>query len=164
MVSRLECLFIFGRSMRVAVAAVSVFVFLHPVSAHEDKTPVHFVAEHGVDNGDCSMPDRPCATIDYALQEAGKGDEIRVGAGVYSFRSDDPAEIATLLSPLVTVRGGYAADDKFALRDEAANRTVLVTANTRHSARFANQRFLRFVCGAACASAIAGRGESSEAN
>ena len=142
--SRLECLHISDRRVRVfvAVAAVTTATFLHPVSAHEDKTPMHFVAEHGVDQGDCSMPERPCATIDYALQEAGKGDEIRVGTGVYSFRSDDPAEIVTLLSELVTVRGESVAEDKFALRDEAANRTVLVTSNNRHAASLRTNGFV----------------------
>ena len=110
------------------VAMVVTVAFLSPVSAHDDKTPVHFVTEHGTDLGDCSMPEQPCATIDYAFRKVGKSDEIRVGAGVYAFRSYDPAEIISLLSPIITVRGGFTAKDKFEVRNDTANPTVLVTS------------------------------------
>ena len=133
-----------GRQARrlAGVATVAAVGFLHPVSAHDSKTPVHFVSEQGIDQGDCSMPELPCATIDYALRKAGKGDEIRIGAGVYSFRSYDPEEIGSLLSPVMTIHGGFAVEDKFALRDEAVNRTVLVTSNTRHAARLRTNGFV----------------------
>ena len=124
------------------VATLAAVGFLHPVSAHDSKTPVHFVSEQGIDQGDCSMPELPCATIDYALRKAGKGDEIRIAGGVYSFRSYDPEEIGSLLSPVMTIHGGFAVEDKFAFRDEAVNQTVLVTSNTRHAARLRTNGFV----------------------
>lgn len=84
--SRLKYLSVCGQLGLAGVAAVAAAAFLYPVSAHDERTPVHFVAEHGVDQGDCSAAERPCVTIGYALRKAGKGDEIRVGTGVFKVR------------------------------------------------------------------------------
>ena len=133
----------FQRRAQIFASAVVVatLAFPHPVTAHDEKTPLHFVTEHGVDQGDCSVAERPCATINYALRMAGKGDELRVSAGLYTFRSHDPAEIISLLSPAVAVRGGFSVEDNFSQRDDA-NRTVLVTSNSRHTQRLRNNGFV----------------------
>src|SRR5918994_1729461 len=75
--------------------------------AHEGETPIHYVAENGEDVGACDQPSTPCRTIEYALTQAQKGDQVLVAAGSYRFHPEDPAEVVTLLSPMVPVRGGY---------------------------------------------------------
>ena len=122
-----------GHVVAVVAAAIAV-AFLHPVFADDEKTPVHFVAKDGIDQGDCSTPQEPCATIDYALGNAATGDEIRAAAGVYSFRPHAPAEIAALLSSEVTVRGGFSVEDMFQSLDDV-NPTVLVTPDSRYADR-----------------------------
>ena len=54
----------------------------------------------GSDDSDCSNPADPCATIGYALTQAGNGDEILIAAGTYTETLDvegDP----------ITLRGGH---------------------------------------------------------
>lgn len=95
-------------------------------AAHEGATPVHYVAESGEDAGSCEHPSAPCRTIEYALTKADKGDEVLVAKGSYQFYPEDPAEVVMLLSPIVTVRGGYSAADGFARQTPADNPTVLI--------------------------------------
>jgi uncharacterized repeat protein (TIGR01451 family) len=73
---------------------------------------VRYVATAGSDSGDCSAPGDPCRTIQYAVDRAGAGDEIRVAAGAYA----DVNAYAGLrqvlyLSKTLTVRGGYTTTD-----------------------------------------------------
>jgi hypothetical protein len=53
----------------------------------------------GSDDSDCSNPADPCATIGYALTQAGNDDEIRVAEGIYT----ETLNIAIT----VTLKGGY---------------------------------------------------------
>jgi choice-of-anchor B domain-containing protein len=94
--------------------------------AHEGETPIHYVAENGEDVGACDHPSTPCRTIEYALTQAQKGDQVLVAAGSYRFHPEDPAEVVSLLSPMVVVRGGYSADNDFARHSPTANPTVLI--------------------------------------
>ena len=55
----------------------------------------------GSDGSDCSNPADPCATIGYALTQAGNGDEIQVTQGTY-------AE-GLFIDIAVTLKGGYEA-------------------------------------------------------
>jgi len=54
----------------------------------------------GSDDSDCSDPADPCATIGYALTQAGNGDEILVSAGTYT-------ETLDVHGNPITLRGGY---------------------------------------------------------
>ncbi len=54
----------------------------------------------GSDDTDCSDPAAPCATIGYALTQAGNGDEILVAAGTYT-------ETLDVFGNPLTLRGGY---------------------------------------------------------
>ena len=54
----------------------------------------------GSDDSDCSNPADPCATIGYALTQAGNGDEVRVAQGTYTETLD--------IAITVTLKGGYA--------------------------------------------------------
>ena len=70
----------------------------------DSELPV-FVAENGVDDGDCTSLDAPCATIGYALSRAAKGSQIRVATG--RFDLDDAADIVRIVSGATDVVGGY---------------------------------------------------------
>ncbi len=54
----------------------------------------------GSDDSDCSNPADPCATIGYALTQAGNGDEILVAAGTYT-------ETLDVFGNPLALRGGY---------------------------------------------------------
>ncbi len=45
---------------------------------------VRYVAPTGTDTGDCTNPAQPCQTIQYAVDQATDGDEIRVAGGAYT--------------------------------------------------------------------------------
>ena len=112
---------------RIGLAVLLGSAFLpFEAAAHEGETPVHYVAESGEDAGSCDHPSTPCRTIEYALTKADKGDEVLVAEGSYQFYPEDPAEVVMLLSPIVTVRGGYSAEDDFARQTPGDNPTVLI--------------------------------------
>ena len=134
--------FTFQRVLKTfAAIVVGTLFIIDAATAHDGKSPLRFVAEQGVDQGDCSSIERPCETIDYALGVAKKGDEIRVSAGIYTFRSHDPAEIVTLFGSTVDVRGGYSLLDHFAKRDDRVNSTVLITSNSLYAEQLRDNGF-----------------------
>ena len=54
----------------------------------------------GTDTGDCTGDQNPCKTVQYALAQAGDGDTIRVGDGVYSG--------IVVITRSVTLEGGWS--------------------------------------------------------
>jgi predicted outer membrane repeat protein len=75
------------------------------------------VATSGADNGNCSNSASPCATIQYAVDTASEGDEIRVAEGVYTdVQARSRNDVTTTgvvtqsiyLSKTVTIRGGFS--------------------------------------------------------
>ena len=92
-------------------------------AAYGDDAIPRYVAQQGEDRGDCTLPVRPCRTIQYALSVAGKGDQVRVAGGAYRF--DDVQELLPLIAGAVDVRGGFNRFDHFLRQSAAANRTVL---------------------------------------
>ena len=100
-----------------------------------DATPIHYVATTGTDDGECSTPGGACLTIQYAVDQAGEGDEIRVASGSYTGVSVRPrADVTTTgvvtqvvyISKTVAIRGGYTTTNNFAdPPDPAANPTTL---------------------------------------
>ncbi|MGD8623864.1 MAG: choice-of-anchor Q domain-containing protein [Anaerolineae bacterium] len=87
-------------------------------------SPVHAVlgtryvdGATGSDASDCSNPAAPCATIGYALSQAGNGDEIWVAQGTYT-------ENLTVNLP-VTLEGGYSGPPAWN-RDVAAYETIIL--------------------------------------
>lgn len=79
-------------------------------NAAADVGPGLYVSESGSDEGDCSDVERPCRSILYALDVAGKNTRIHVAVGRYTF--DDPAAILYAMSGAVHVHGGYVEDDQ----------------------------------------------------
>jgi len=87
-----------------------------------DATPFHYVAATGADSGDCSTPVSACLTIQYAVDQAGTDDEIRVASGVYT----GTATQVVVITKSITIRGGYTTTNDFAdPSDPVANPTTL---------------------------------------
>jgi choice-of-anchor B domain-containing protein len=72
---------------------------------HGDTEKPLFVADNGNDQGECTDPADPCATINYALTRAGKGGQIRVTEGTYSIEHTE--DLFHVVSGVVEVQGGY---------------------------------------------------------
>ena len=60
-----------ARMIRVAIIAGCV-MFTQATLGHGDEDLPRHVAEQGVDVGDCTLPVRPCRTIQYATAVARK--------------------------------------------------------------------------------------------
>jgi len=93
----------------VASAANDHHVYLPLVC--QGSGPVRHVAPAGIDSGDCTDPNHPCGTVQYAVDQAVEGDEIRVATGVYTDVHQRAGITQTVyISKTVIVRGGYLAD------------------------------------------------------
>jgi len=109
--------------LKLSFLALSLGITFN-LSAHSEHDKARFVAENGVDKGNCDNPLRPCKSIGYAVQRANKGDKVLVSSGTYSVNSVD--ELFYLKSNIVPVRGGYNRFDHFQSQSPASNRTTLV--------------------------------------
>ena len=108
----------------IRVATISLLVALCPLGlVHADDGLLRYVAQEGDDSGDCTLPVRPCRTIEYALSQAGKGDEVRVGGGVYPV--GDLENLLLVIGGAVEVSGGFNRFDHFLAQDHDANPTTL---------------------------------------
>jgi len=92
-----------------SAASILVFLLLCSVS-FADVGPGLYVSEDGEDSGPCTDMNRPCASILYALEVAGKNTRIHVREGTYRF--DDPEAILYAMSGAVHVHGGYVMNDE----------------------------------------------------
>lgn len=95
-----------------------------------------YVATSGTDVGNCSDPNNPCRSVQYAVDTAYEGDVIKVATGVYTgvhgrpappFNYDGPSVVTQVLyiNKTVTVRGGYPASSFFTNPDRIAHPTTL---------------------------------------
>jgi choice-of-anchor B domain-containing protein len=107
-------------------AIVAVLVAAGNAYAHSDGARPLFVAQGGVDTGDCQDVAAPCATIGYALGRVGKRGQIRVADGAYSV--DDPEDLFQLISGDADVQGGYARETGFAMPSATASTITGVPA------------------------------------
>ena len=72
-----------------------------------DVTPTHYVAPTGSDSGDCSNSASPCRSAQYAVDQAGNGDTVKIASGVYTGVG---AAVITI-SKNITLSGAYVAPD-----------------------------------------------------
>ncbi|AOE48933.1 choice-of-anchor B family protein [Kangiella sediminilitoris] len=91
--------------------------------AHSGAHPVRYVAENGVNEGNCATPSKPCASISYAVNQSSKGDKIYVASGTYYAQEMD---IFYLLNDMVSVLGGFSTDDNYANQSPDENVTTIV--------------------------------------
>lgn len=108
----------------LALAAVSVVLLPATiVSAHPDALGTRFVSPTtGVDTGDCNNNHNPCRTLNYALTQVQPGNAIKLAAGTYDVSGID---VENLLIGKEGVRGGFSADDHFAIQNAETNPTYV---------------------------------------
>jgi hypothetical protein len=97
---------------------------LTPPAASPQLT-LRYVATTGSDTTDCSVSANPCATIQYVVDQANEGDEIRVAGGEYTGANNHGGLSQTVyISKTITVRGGYTVTN-WVDSDPEANPTTL---------------------------------------
>jgi len=69
--------------MRSSLAALVALVLLL-CGAAEAGAATRFVEKTGSDSSDCTNTGAPCATVGYAVGQAGEGDTIQIGAGTFA--------------------------------------------------------------------------------
>ncbi len=87
---------------------------------HDDVIGTRFVATSGHDSGNCDSNHHPCRTLQYALTRLDSGDAVKLAAGTYDMSSID---VERLLIGKEGVRGGYSAEDHFAIQNSEVNLT-----------------------------------------
>lgn len=91
--------------------------------AHSGAHPVRYIAEDGVDQGNCSEAKNPCASISYAVNQSSKGDKIYVASGTYYAKEMD---IFYLLNDMVAVKGGFSQKAGYQKQAPEKNITTIV--------------------------------------
>lgn len=81
------------------------------------------VATTGEDEDGCGTEGTPCRTVQFAVDQALAGDELRVATGVYSDMPDGQSQMV-FLDKSITIRGGYTTDD-WTTSDPETNPTTL---------------------------------------
>ncbi|MBI4786750.1 MAG: DUF11 domain-containing protein [Chloroflexi bacterium] len=114
------------KHLRAALALGLVLLLLAPSASRADATPTHYVAPTGADSGDCGDSNNPCRTVQYALDQAGSGDTVKVAAGTYTGSGTEVVNIAKN----ITLLGGYAPPD-WTTSNPQANTTILDGQNAR---------------------------------
>ena len=91
-----------------------------------------YVADIGADSTNCTDPLQPCATIQYAIDQALAGDEVLVAAGTYTDYTTKTVGLESLqqnvfIDKSITLRGGYTAvgDDPFTVQEPITNAVIL---------------------------------------
>lgn len=108
------------------------------VLAHSGSHPVRYVADDGNDQGDCSKPTTPCASIAYAVNQSSKGDKIYVASGTYHAGEMD---IFYLLNDMVAIQGGFSTQDKFAKQNADKYLTTITGIPAEYREKLANKGF-----------------------
>ncbi len=95
--------FLFGAGWQVADTARAAV----PVQT-DLQVAIRYVATTGSDTTDCTDSANPCATLQYAVDQAGVGDEVRVAGGEYTgVNNHGGLSQMVYISKTITVRGGY---------------------------------------------------------
>ena len=96
-----------------------------PLEQREIDADVIRVATTGVDTPDCGTVNVPCRTVQYAVDKAQAGGEIRVAAGTYNDIHDREGLTQTVyLTKSLTIKGGYTTSN-WTAPDPKANPTIL---------------------------------------
>jgi hypothetical protein len=100
--------FSLGLGVLAALALLKLFSAPPHAVLAQAGTGVVRVATSGSDVPGCGSSAAPCASVQYAVDQAGKGDEVRIATGVYSgVNSYGGLAQVVYLSKTLTLRGGY---------------------------------------------------------
>jgi choice-of-anchor B domain-containing protein len=94
-------------NLLLAVITIGFVSFSHAIKAHSGDNPIRYVSHAGTDEGVCNNPGFPCKSIQYAVNQATKGDKVHVAEGVYTVNGLD---IFFLLSDMIELKGGFSKD------------------------------------------------------
>lgn len=114
------------------------FLLNSQVEAHSGSHPVRYVAENGTDQGDCSKPTSPCASIAYAVNQSSKGDKIYVASGTYHAGEMD---IFYLLNDMVAIKGGFSTKNQYAKQAPEKHLTTITGIPVEYREKLDNKGF-----------------------
>ena len=117
----------------------TIIVFSQATLAHSEKEKARFVAEAGVDSGNCNNRFRPCETIRYAVQQANKGDKILVASGNYEIKEE--GDLLYLLSDMQPVLGGFSTLDNYQIQQPSQFESVLIGVPPEYVSALYNKGF-----------------------
>jgi choice-of-anchor B domain-containing protein len=103
-----------------SLLALTSLSYWGTTGAHPDAAGTRYVAGSGHDEGDCTSNHHPCRTLQFALTRMDAGDAVKLAAGTYELSSVD---IERLAIGKEGVRGGYSAEDHFAIQNAESNPT-----------------------------------------
>jgi len=111
--------------LRSCVGAIvaGVVLLIAPVSSHDDTRGARYVGPDGANATDCLEHHDPCLSIQYALEQAGPGNTVKVAEGIYDVTGIDPERF---LFGAVHAQGGYEPGGHFEARDPDLYPTILV--------------------------------------
>ena len=112
----------------LAVLAGLVVLAL-PAGSHDDTRGARYVGPDGANATDCLEHHDPCLSIQYALEQAGPGNTIKVSAGVYDVTGLDPERF---LFGANHAQGGYEPGGHFEEWDPEAYPTILVGVDRKY--------------------------------
>jgi choice-of-anchor B domain-containing protein len=96
---------------------------------HDESIGARFVQPGGVDAGDCLDHHSACFSIPYALAQAGPGNTVKVGAGIFDLSGVDPE---TFLHGPVRATGGYSDGDHYYESRPLAVQSIVVGVDARY--------------------------------
>ncbi len=106
--------------------------------SHAEHDKARYVDSNGIDEGRCGKATQPCKTIQYAAQNASKGDNIRIAEGNYQI--DDPDTLFYLLSEILPIRGGFSLKDNFKRKTDTQI-TRLIGVPLAHASALSDKGF-----------------------
>ncbi len=109
----------------IAVFFIGGGLAFSPRSTVHALSVVRYVSPTGSDTGDCSISSAPCATLQYAIDQALPGDEIRVAGGVYSAVQVRGGTVqVAYVDKNLSITGGYTPTN-WAVSDPVLNPTTI---------------------------------------
>lgn len=111
-------------ALQITLIVLLLTFMSQAAQAHTDHDKARFVAENGIDTGNCDNRFRPCKTLTYAARQANKGDKILVAEGQYFFDNAQQAQV--LNDSLLPVLGGFSRKDHFQAQKPALHKTTLL--------------------------------------
>jgi parallel beta-helix repeat protein len=124
-ISLRRAILVAGSLSTAVIVLLALLGLLNSLALAQASAEVIRVATTGNDTVDCGSVAAPCRTVQYAVDVAQPGDEIRVATGTYTgVQARAGVTQVVYISKTVAVRGGYTTTD-WDTSDPAANPTTL---------------------------------------